>query len=88
MPQLPPAQPTPSDMLGAEIRYRHNNRFLYPFEYQGVIRDMMEYTGKNAPTGTYLLVKSPAFSVAHWIHEDNLISYVRTNETAAFAAAS
>lgn len=83
---LPAATPSPNEMLRSTIVYRHNNRYLYPDQYIGEVLAMKEYTGKSAPQGTYLFVKSPTFNLPSWIHESDFVGYARTVNAKAAAA--
>lgn len=71
---LSPAQPTVNDMIGAEIIFNHENRFLYPNRYTGIVQ---AYEEDRRGEG-YLTVKSPSFNLTLKIHESYLKGYVRS----------
>lgn len=96
-----PTEPQPpatlDELIGVNIVFKHSNRFLYPDNYIGEVKDYRYCTSKEKPDGVLeLLIKSPTFNIAKWITEGQFVCYeweLPTNlfhnaETPAFASAS
>lgn len=67
------ASPTTNDMIGSTIEFIHDNRFLYPGRYVGVVTS---YSEDRRGEG-WLTVKSPSFNLEKRIHESQLKRYIR-----------
>lgn len=81
---LPAATPTIADMRGAEIIFKHENSFLYPGRYVGVVQSYEE----NRKGEGFLWVKSPSFNIPIRIHESYMKGYAHTVSANAKTAAA
>lgn len=80
---LPAATPSVSDMIGATAVFVHDNRYLYPGLYTGVVTS---YTEDKKGEG-WLTVKSPSFNIEKRIHESQLRRWLKPAVTQADVAA-
>jgi hypothetical protein len=70
----PPA--TLDELIGMNIAFRHSNRFLYPNNYIGQVKDYRYSISKEYPEGQLeLLVKSASFNISKWITEGQFVCY-------------
>ncbi len=91
--ELFPAEPEPAtpetldDLIGVEIVFRHENRYLYPDSYAGTVTDYRYCQSRSNPTGWLeLKVKSPSFNIQKWVHEENFVCYLWEATVTASAA--
>lgn len=78
---LKSAAPNVSEMIGATIAFRHENRNLYPNLYVGTVTAYEEDKHGDA----WLTVKSPSFNIQKRIHESYMKGYVRNQPVPALA---
>jgi len=73
-----PTMLSPDTMIGAHITFKHPD---WQKVMTGEILAYRDYAGKLNPAGTYLHVRYQFASTGavstRWVHEDNLLSYIR-----------
>lgn len=73
-PVQPPA--TLDELIGFSVIFTHSNKFLYPGNYIGEVKDYRYCISNAHPEGQLeLLVKSPTFNIRKWITEGQFVCY-------------